>query len=238
MDEALRAWRCAQVLNVLAIGAHMDDCEIGCGATLAKHILAGDAVAIMDLSLGVGSRGDGDDGSARQEAARVALMALAGDVEYIRVENATGSLPDQRFDTVAFLDIVQNIERTAKEAGYAPDIIYTHHEGDLNLDHAITARAVKTAFRPKPGVKAPKILAFEVLSTTELGSPFVPTVYVDVTGEPMARKVKALEAYGEELPAAPHPRSLLAVKYKAFSRGSEVGIHDAEAFVLIREVIR
>jgi LmbE family N-acetylglucosaminyl deacetylase len=213
-------------VRVLAIGAHPDDCEIGAGATLAKHAAAGDEVRIFHLSTGVGARGE--TGAARRivEAYRAAsaLGTLQVDVS---------EMDDQRFDTMPMLDIVQHIERQ----GFAPDVIYTHHEGDLNLDHAITARAVKTAFRPKPGIKAPRILAFEVLSSTELGAPFIPNVFVDVDGEPMEKKLKALEAYGDEIPPAPHPRSLEAVKHLAGLRGASVGLRQAEAFVLLREVL-
>jgi LmbE family N-acetylglucosaminyl deacetylase len=215
---------------VLAIGAHTDDAELGAGGTLAKHVLAGDSVTILHLSVGVGARtSSAADRTARTDAAVSALAAL-GSTHMLSLD-----LDDQLFDKLALLDITQRIESACH--GLQPDVIYTHHEGDLNLDHSITARAVKTAFRPKPGVKVPRILAFEVLSTTELGQPFVPTVYVDVTGEPMRRKVKALQAYGAEIPPEPHPRSVMAVRYKAFSRGAEVGLHEAEAFHLLREVI-
>jgi LmbE family N-acetylglucosaminyl deacetylase len=222
-------------VRVLAIGAHPDDCEIGAGATLAKHAAAGDEVHILALGPGVGARTSGfADAEAvrrREDMAQAAGIALG----------VTGSWgaehPDQQYDTCSLLGIIQYIESAAGLVGSWPDVVYTHHEGDLNLDHAITARAVKTAFRPKPGVKAPRILAFEVLSSTELGAPFIPNVFVDVDGEPMAKKLKALEAYGDEIPPAPHPRSLEAVKHLAGLRGASVGLRQAESFMLIREVL-
>jgi hypothetical protein len=53
----------------------------------------------------------------------------------------------------------------------------------------------------------------------------------------MAKKLKALEAYGDEIPPAPHPRSSEAVKHLAGLRGASVGLRQVEAFQLIREVI-
>jgi LmbE family N-acetylglucosaminyl deacetylase len=222
-------------VRVLAIGAHPDDCEIGAGATLAKHAAAGDEVRIYALSTGVGAR-KGDE-FARLKSADVAWRALSMDTVTLSLRGLSVCLDafqDQRFDEVPFINVVRAVETIAS---YAPDVVYTHHEGDLNLDHAITARAVKTAFRPKPGIKAPRILAFEVLSSTELGAPFIPNVFVDVDGEPMGKKLKALEAYGDEIPPAPHPRSLEAVRHLAGLRGASVGLRQAEAFQLIREVL-
>lgn len=218
-------------MNVLAVGAHPDDVELACGATLAKHAAAGDYVTVLHLSGGVGSRQEPDlDGAKRRRyrAAKAAWGEMVRDgISFMMADE----FPDQRFDTLPFLDIVQRVERAGPF-----DVVYTHHD-DLNLDHAITARAVKTAFRPKPGVRAPKILAFEVLSSTELGEPFCPNVYVEVSPEMLERKVKALEAYGDEIPVAPHPRSMEAVRALACLRGAAVGRPFAEAFELVREVI-
>jgi N-acetylglucosamine malate deacetylase 1 len=216
---------------VLAIGAHPDDVELACGATLAKHAAAGDYVMVAHLSSGHGAR-DSSSHNPRLLAAGAARLKLGPDVRMwlsLRWE-------DQQFDAVPLLEIVRQIETLSRDVE-APDIVYTHHEGDLNLDHAITARAVKTAFRPRPGVKAPKILAFEVLSSTELGAPFAPTVFVEASPEAMERKLAALREYGDEIPPAPHPRSLEAVQALATLRGAAIGRPAAEAFVLVREVI-
>jgi LmbE family N-acetylglucosaminyl deacetylase len=208
------------VRRILAIGAHPDDCEIGAGATLAKHAAAGDDVVVLVMGRG----------RPNQFSIFPQPLAALGVARY-----SASSFPDQKYDTVPLTDLVAVVEMTARRGRF--DVVYTHHEGDLNLDHAITARAVKTAFRPKPGIKAPRILAFEVLSSTELGAPFIPNVFVDVDGEPMEKKLKALEAYGDEIPPAPHPRSLEAVKHLAGLRGASVGLRQVEAFVLLREVI-
>ena len=60
-------------VDILAIGAHPDDVELGCGGTLAKHVAAGDRVAILDLTRGeMGTRGTAELRDAEaQEAARV-----------------------------------------------------------------------------------------------------------------------------------------------------------------------
>lgn len=224
-------------MNILAIGAHPDDVEIACGATLAKHAAAGDYVTVLHLGTGCGARAG--DPVARQKAAEAAWKALVCD------GNSTlafeDGLADQMFDTTPLLELTRRVERAIDRATRTDfgvfDVVYTHHEGDLNMDHALTARAVKTAFRPKPGVRPPKILAFEVLSTTELGAGFCPNVFTEVSPEMLERKVRALQAYGDEIPPAPHPRSIEAVRALATLRGAAVGKPLAEAFMLVREVL-
>jgi LmbE family N-acetylglucosaminyl deacetylase len=218
--------------RILVVGAHPDDEVLGCGGTLARHVEAGDVVSALLLADGETSRGAGDI-PRRRRSALAAASALG-------LESVTTlDYPDNRLDSVALLDVVQSIERVIAEK--RPEIVYTHHAGDLNIDHAIVHRAVLTACRPAPvgGVRA--IYAFEVPSSTEWGAttlaPFVPTRYVDVTAT-LATKRRALECYGEEMRAAPHPRSLAGIEALASLRGHQIGCAAAEAFIVIREVVR
>ena len=73
--------------------------------------------------------------------------------------------PDNRFDTVALLDIIKIIEKEKDE--FRPEVIFTHHGGDLNIDHQITSKAVITACRPRLNNSVNLILFFEILSSTE-----------------------------------------------------------------------
>lgn len=135
------------------------------------------------------------------------------------------------------LDIIKKIESVI--ARIKPDIIYTHHMGDLNIDHRLTTQAVLTACRPQPGFCVKKILSFEVLSSTEWQIKdssycFYPTEYTDIF-EFIEKKVEILQkAYGDELRQFPHPRSVQGVRILAQYRGIEVGYKSAEAFQIIR----
>ena len=136
------------------------------------------------------------------------------------------------------LDIVQPIERVVREL--APKTIYTHHGGDLNIDHVLCHRAVLTACRPQPGLSVLRIYAMEVPSSTEWAppqsvTPFVPTRFVDIS-DTQEKKRRALEAYKEEMRAFPHPRSFEAVNALAAWRGASAGLNAAEAFMVVREV--
>jgi len=136
------------------------------------------------------------------------------------------------------LDIVKRIEAVVAEV--QPSIIYTHHGGDLNIDHRITHQAVVTACRPVPQSTVKAIYSFETLSSTEWSSPaigtsFHPTRFVDIK-EFLGQKLNALEAYSDEMMDFPHARSIEGVKALARLRGVSAGMEAAEVFIVEREL--
>ena len=211
-------------MRVLAIGAHPDDVELGCGGTLARHVMEGDEARILHVGYG-----RSPDPVATVQGARSAATALGAEPWIPAL-----ILEDQQFDMVPLLHIVQRVEQHL--AGFRPDVVYTHHVGDRNLDHRIVADAVFTACRPVPGCSVKRLLSFEVPSSTEWGGGFEPNVFVDISGEPGTRKMEALDCYGAEIRPAPHARSMHSIVAREFWRGASVGVTAAEAFMLIREV--
>jgi N-acetylglucosamine malate deacetylase 1 len=219
--------------TILVIAAHSDDEALGCGGTMARHAALGDTVHVLFLTDGVGARGDAPPQARARVAAAKNAMEILGAASMTQLD-----FPDNRIDTVALLDIVQAIE--AKAIPLAPDIIYTHHGGDLNVDHRMCHQAVLTAFRPMPGQSVRAIYGFEVASATEWGfgsvSDFVPQRFVDISTT-LAKKMAALDAYSDEMRDFPHPRSQEALHALATWRGATVGCAAAEAFSVIRDVI-
>lgn len=224
-------------MTVLVIAAHPDDEALGCGGTMARHAAAGEAVHVLFLADGVGAR-DGSGASAEALARRTAAAAAACQALGAMAPRSAG-FPDNRLDGVDLLDVVKVIEEMVKDI--EPQTIYTHHGGDLNVDHRRVHEAVLTACRPQPGTSVRAIYAFEVPSSTEWSSPqthaaFVPNRFVDISAFIDAKR-KALEAYDEEMRPFPHARSMEGVEALARVRGVAVGVEAAEAFTLIREVI-
>ncbi|HEY0235656.1 MAG TPA: PIG-L family deacetylase [Afipia sp.] len=153
-------------------------------------------------------------------------------------EPAFHLLPDNRLDTVAVLEVAKIVE--GELARFRPDIIYTHHIGDLNVDHRAVAEAVAVAARPQAAVKVRAIYGFEVLSSTEWAFtdpvPFRPRRFVDITRQ-IERKCQAMACYDFESRAFPHPRSPEAIRALATTRGAVAGFYAAEAFSIYREII-
>ncbi len=235
-----------EVKNILVIAAHPDDEVLGCGATMARFVAEGAKVSILLLGEGPLSRmGDADSKARRDkknhamESAKNAAKALG--VQKLITAGVDGfqGFPDNRFDSVTLIDMVQFIEKVAGDI--KPDAVFTHHGGDLNIDHRVVHEAVMTAFRPLPGSLVKLVAGFEVLSSTEYGAPhilppFVPTLHVDVT-EFMEKKHEALRAYASEMRDFPHPRSYEAVAHLAALRGAQNGVHTAESFMCYRYTV-
>jgi LmbE family N-acetylglucosaminyl deacetylase len=217
--------------TILVVAAHPDDEVLGCGGTLARHAEEGDAVHVVFLADGVSSRSSASSGmvNERENAAAAAHRILGiQSVHYL-------GFPDNRLDSLPLLDIVKALESILEKL--APDVIYTHHHGDLNVDHRIAHQAALTACRPQPGQNARQIYAFEVMSSTEwntpVSEPFMPQLYVDITPW-LDKKMAALSAYRLEMRESPHSRSLEHIKALAVHRGMCMGVLAAEAFMVTR----
>ena len=147
--------------------------------------------------------------------------------------------PDNRLDMIPILDIVKYIELKIKK--YKPEIIFTHFENDLNIDHQITHKAVMTATRPLSRTFVKKIYSFEIPSSTDFSFArdkkdfFNPNFYVKVD-RTIQKKLNLLKVYKGEIKKWPHPRSIKSIKNLAMHRGSQIGTKYAEAFLLIREL--
>lgn len=225
-------------MNVLVVAAHPDDEILGCGGTMARLSKEGHDVHVAILGEGITSRYE------KRDRADVKLVddLRADSREAARIVGAKKlhlfGLPDNRFDSWDILDVVKVIEGVIEET--RPQVVYTQHGGDLNVDHVAVFRATLTATRPVPGSAVRAVYAYPVGSSSEWAfqkfSPrFSPTVFVDVSAT-LETKVAAMEAYRSEARPFPHPRSAEAIRATAQHWGSCAGLHAAEPFELVREV--
>lgn len=227
--------------TVLIVAAHPDDELLGCAGTIARHAQHGDDVHVAILAEGSTSRDTQRDVLSRgaELSALERAAQTAGRILGVRSIVCHG-LPDNRMDSVDLLDVVKIVEALVNE--HRPSIVYSHHIGDVNVDHGLTHRAVYTACRPTPDHPVERFLTFETVSSTEWTPPgsaaaFSPNWYVDISST-LAQKLEALEAYESEMREWPHPRSLRAIEHLARWRGATVGVEAAEAFMLMRQVDR
>jgi LmbE family N-acetylglucosaminyl deacetylase len=225
--------------KVLVVVAHPDDEVLGVGGTLARHADEGDDVYVIFMSEGVSSRtlpGQKRDWSpdikSREKMAYNSCNVLGIKIyKFLRH-------PNLRMRDCAVLDMVKEIEEAILKI--QPNIIYTHHFGDLNSDHTLTHEIVMTACRPTEGYCVKKIFAFETPSSTAwasqiMAAPFHPNCFVDISSY-LKNKLKALMCYDFEMRPYPHPRSSKAIDALACYHGSNSGLHAAEALTVIREI--
>lgn len=221
--------------NILVVAAHPDDEILGAGGSMAKHSANGDTVHTVFMADGVSSRSN--DSTSMELHERNLAASNAARIIGSQKPRFIG-LPDNRMDSIDLLDVVKPLEAVIQDI--QPRVIYTHHYGDLNVDHQITHKAVMTACRPQYVEQATTILCFEVLSSTEWQTPnsgnaFEANWFVDIS-ETFNTKIEALDAYEVEMRAAPHSRSVSNVKNQAGLRGNQIFTEYAEAFVLARHI--
>lgn len=223
--------------QILIIVAHGDDEVLGCGGTIAKHSSQGDQVHLLIVSDGESAR-EKDKEIISKIDKRIEATKKAGEILGIKSFNFLG-LSDNRLDKYQRLEIIKSIESFIKKIN--PEIIYTHHFGDLNIDHEIVFESVATACRPYQNNNVKKIFSFEVLSSTEWQlntntKIFMPNYFVNIS-KFIINKKEAMKCYQMELRDWPHPRSLKGIESLAEYRGLQSGFNYAEAFYSSRILV-
>jgi len=224
--------------NILIIAAHPDDEVLGCGGTILLYKKKGFNIHVAFMTDGENSRQSNDnqvslhDISSRRESAEKCLKILGVD------SCSFHNLPDNEMDSVSLLEVTKYIEKLIAE--HNPSIIFTHHIGDVNIDHQICYKAVLTATRPQKPFSVKTVLSFEIPSSTEwqfVSSKlsFNPNIFIDIS-DFFDKKIEALNCYSSELRDFPHPRSIEAISSLSMYRGASIGVNHAESFLLARHI--
>lgn len=200
--------------SVLAIGAHPDDIELGCGGALIKHVAAGDRVTMLVVTKGEVGPGRTNERMAEQESA---CQTMGIDLL------VWGNLPDCQV-SLHELALVHLIEQTINRV--SADLIYTHSISDSHQDHRTVAVNTMGAAR-----KCSNILSYDAPSSMQ----FRPTVFVDVS-DTIDKKVAALMCHASQVEASEMVDSF-KVRNAAGYRGHEARVGAAEAFEAARYVM-
>ena len=227
-------------LDILAIGAHPDDVELSCGATIAKEIANGKKVGILDLTRGeLGTRGSAE---IRDKEAADAAEILGVSVRE-NLAFADGFFVNDKEHQLEIIKIIRK---------YKPEVVLCNATEDRHIDHPKGSklasdacflsglRKIETelegktqeAWRPK---KVYHYIQWQ---------PMEPDFVVDVTGY-MDVKAKAVKAYASQFfdPNSKEPESPITSKnfidsvlYRANDLGRLIGVESAEGFVSERYV--
>jgi LmbE family N-acetylglucosaminyl deacetylase len=197
--------------SVLAIGAHPDDIELGCGGALAAHRAAGDPVTMLVVTGGQNGPGSTAGRRAEAEAAARNLDCL---LQWGRLVDCavTADAP-----TIAL------IEKAIRDVD--ADVIYVHAPDDSHQDHrAVTAATLSAARHGR------RILHYRSPSTTR----FEPTVFVDISAH-LDRKIDALSCHRSQVEnSAMVDPEVVAASARHF--GAQARVRYAEAFMPARFV--
>jgi len=235
-------------MKVLVIAAHPDDEVLGMGGTIRKYVKGNHDVKIVIMATGIFARRSEEyRNSTKYELNEESKQTMKKELDGLRkdAKNAAKILgvsniefldfPDNEMDTVSNLQVTKKIELIIQQ--FNPEIVYTHSQYDVNVDHRITYNATITATRPTNRCKVKQVISFEIPSSTEwyFPSSFSPNIFVDINKE-LSTKVKALLAYKNEIREFPHPRSAKAIEIIAKRWGTVCGFNAAEAFTLVRKI--
>ena len=227
-------------LDILAFGAHPDDVELGCAATLAKEVSLGKKVGIIDLTRGeLGTRGSAE--LRREEAAKAAEILGVSIRENLAF--ADGFFQNDRAHQLKVIEMIRK---------YQPDIVLCNAIDDRHIDHGRGSKLVSDAcflsgllkietshnrtsqekWRPKQ--------VYHYIQWKNIEPDFV----VDVTGF-MEKKMKAVMAYSSQFydPNSKEPQTPItsknftdSIEYRARDLGRLINVDYAEGFTTERYV--
>ncbi len=203
-------------MNILAIGAHPDDVELGCAGTLLRYARNGHNVYYLIMS--EGTQG-GDPSRRRQEQEEAARRVGVKNVFW-------GNWPDTQF-TVS-REMVDFIEKVCKEA--LPDEIYVNYPDDSHQDHRALAQCVVSATR-----HIPRILFYEDYTSLS----FNPDIFVDIS-DVVDEKIEVVKIHRSQIDKQ-HPTvldMLESVRAVAHYRGFQGKVRYAEGFKALRYLKR
>lgn len=205
-------------MNVLAVGAHFDDVELGCSGTLAKHVKNGDQVTIYVATDSQYSNGEGrlirSGETARAEGEKAASI--------IGAELVCGKCNS------LFLEFVEqtNVELIRLIEDKKIDLIYTHWVDDIQHDHINLAKAAIHA-----GRHVPRILMYRSNWYVSAGN-FKENYFVDIS-ETWEIKEKAILAHQSEFGRV-GSKWVDYFKRDALNKGLIAGVEYAEGFELVK----
>ena len=227
-------------LDILAFGAHPDDIELGCGATIAKEVSLGKKVGIVDLTQGeLGTRGSAE--------LRMIEANNAGKILGVSVRENLG-FADGFFtnDKKHQLEIIKMIRK------YRPDIVLCNAIDDRHIDHGKGSKLVsdacflsglmkiETELEGKQQEKWRPKHVYHYIQWKNIAPDFV----IDVTGFTQ-KKQAAVLAYSSQFydPNSKEPESPItsktfieSINYRSRDLGRLIGVEYAEGFTSERYV--
>lgn len=199
-------------MNILAIGAHPDDIEFGCGGTLIKYALKRHAVHLLIMTDG----GKGGDPAERRKEQEEAVKVL-GAQQLFWGGYADTEVPIER-------DLIQKVEGVLHRV--RPELILVHWGDDTHQDHRHLSTSVVTASRYTRNV-----LFYEGPTTAN----FTPSIFVDIDAV-LEQKLKTLAAHASQVvKTGVEGLSIVDLaRAAAHFRGIQGRVRNAEGFVPLR----
>jgi LmbE family N-acetylglucosaminyl deacetylase len=205
-------------MNILAVGAHFDDIELGCGGTLAKHVANGDVVYAYVATVSGFISPDNEVIRSNKTAIEEGQRAM----DILGVELICGNFRtlEVEFTESLNLDILRIVE--SKKI----DKVYTHWIGDIHHDHQAVSRASLHACR-----WVPRMLMYRS-NWYHSNIDFRGNFYIDI-GEFLDKKIESILAHKSEMERTKE-RWISFFTKEAENAGQRIGVKYAEVFEIIK----
>ena len=225
--------------KLLVIAPHPDDEILGCGGLIGRVKEAGGQVYVLIVTVGSAELYGGNSNLDERVKETKEVM------KFIKADDYEIAFPSDEYhlklDTIPQKTLVDWFEKQSRLAlnKTKPDIVAIPFMGSSNQDHRAVAHAAFTACRARPhSLKSFQnlILLYEDPVGNNLLETFRPNFYVDIKNS-LNLKKEALSLYKSQLRGPLHQCSPETITIKAQSRGREVAIEAAEAFMLYRFLV-
>ncbi|WP_456377817.1 bacillithiol biosynthesis deacetylase BshB1 [Lutibacter sp.] len=228
------------ILDILAIGAHPDDVELGCGATIAKEISLGKKVGILDLTRGeLGTRGSAEIRDVEAaNSAKILGVSIRENLAF-----ADGFFQNDKKHQLEIIKIIRKYKPTVVLCNAVDDRHIDHPKGSELVSNACFLSGLMKIETTLDGIKQvawrPKQV-YHYIQWKNLEPDFV----IDVSGF-IETKMNAVLAYSSQFynPNSKEPSSpissknfLDSIKYRAQDLGRIIGVEYAEGFTTERYV--
>lgn len=209
-------------MNILAIGAHFDDIELGCAGSLARHVAKGDKVFAYIATVS----GFSNPNNQTIRSNDVALAEGKEAMEILGVELICGQFKTLEIE---FVDAL-NVEIVKIVEDKKVDMVYTHWIGDIHHDHQAVAKASLHGCR-----HVPRMLMYRS-NWYHSNLDFKGNFYVDIT-DTWDRKEKAILSHVSEMERTGRKWSRF-FKNEAENAGQRIGVKYAEVFEVVKYLDR
>ena len=209
-------------MNVLAIGGHYDDIELGAGGSIAKHVSEGDKVFAVVVTHSAYENYDGKLVRSKQTAWEEGVQAakILGVEDLICLDYETKNV---RYET----KLIEDLNKIIDEKKI--DVIYTHWIHDVHQDHSAIGKATLNAAR-----HVPRILMYR--SNWYITSQqFVENFFVDITPH-INKKINSIKAHESEC-ARRGEKWMKFVLQQNYNTGIKLGLEYAEGFEVVKWLI-
>lgn len=220
-------------MKILIVSPHPDDETLGAGGSLLKFVEQGHIIYWLNITDMKKEYGYSEKNiiCRKEEIEKVKELYKIKELFNLQMEPANLEKINNRELIQKISEIINNVK---------PQMLILPYKNDIHSDHKIVFNAVYASSKSFRYPFIESVLCMEILSETDYALPeeaFSPNLYIDIS-EYIEKKIEIMKVYKSEMGVPPFPRSEENIKSLARYRGSSCGTYYAEAFKLLKGIIK